>query len=61
MAGINHMKRNKENSRQSRTRKRSKYAEKIAAGNQMYGNGRKYHGGCCAHGIKSTIQDMRRR
>lgn len=53
------MKRNKLNNRQNRTRKRSRYAEKIATGRQMYGNGQQFHKGCCAHGQKSDIFDNR--
>jgi len=37
----------------------SRYAIKVKAGNQMYGNGAKFHGGCCAHGIKSPMDPQR--
>ena len=49
------MKRNKQTirvaHRQARRKGRSRYAEKRAAGNQMYGPG------CCAHTRKSTVWD----
>ena len=56
------MKRSKTSSRTMRARRdtrdhkgNSRYALKVARGQQLYGNGAVYHGGCCAHGIGKPL------
>ncbi len=58
------MKRNKESRRTMRHKRAatlftlgtSRYARKAKRGDQMYGDGTKWHGGCCAHGVFSPLQ-----